>query len=146
VSDRAAFTIEAFLSVPGSRWFVVEPGQTLFLPGHMAHKVVTLENYLGVGSFFVTPASYLRTLERWTQHTPLWGLELPAERRLELVNQITRLMARKVRRLMNGAVAGERRRWGLEYLVREARRAGKVSASVFAEEPSRALIEVAGGG
>ena len=75
--DQAAFSIAGFLAVPGSRWFVVRPGQTLFLPGHLTHKVITLERYLGVGSFFVMLPSYLRTLMRWTRHTPLWALTAP---------------------------------------------------------------------
>ena len=65
VCDQAAFDLEAFLSLPSSRWFTVEPGQTLFLPGSLAHKVITLEHYLGVGSFHVALPSYLRSLERW---------------------------------------------------------------------------------
>jgi hypothetical protein len=65
VCGQAAFDLEAFLSLPSSRWFTVEPGQTLFLPGSLAHKVLTLEHYLGVGSFHVALPSYLRSLERW---------------------------------------------------------------------------------
>lgn len=65
VCGQAAFDLETFLSLPSSRWFTVEPGQTLFLPGSMSHKVITLEHYLGVGSFHVALPSYLRSLERW---------------------------------------------------------------------------------
>ena len=65
--DRAAFSLAGFLAVPGSRWFVVRPGLTLFLPGHLRHKVITLERYLGVGSFFVMLPSYLCTLLRLDQ-------------------------------------------------------------------------------
>lgn len=111
-ADQAAFSIKAFLAVPKSRWFVVEPGKTLFLPGHLTHKVVTLEPYLGVGSFFVMLPSYLRTLERWTRHTPLWALESPPQRRLDLVDRITSIVTRKVQRLAN-APADEQQRWGL---------------------------------
>jgi hypothetical protein len=65
ICDQAAFDLETFLALPSSRWFTVEPGQTLFLPGNLAHKVITLEHYLGVGSFHVALPSYLRSLERW---------------------------------------------------------------------------------
>jgi hypothetical protein len=65
VCEQAAFDLETFLSLPSARWFTVEPGQTLFLPGSLAHKVLTLEHYLGVGSFHVALPSYLRSLERW---------------------------------------------------------------------------------
>lgn len=65
VLDQATFDIQAFLSLPSSRWFTVEAGQTLFLPGSLAHKVITLEHYIGLGSFHVALPSYLRSLERW---------------------------------------------------------------------------------
>lgn len=65
VDRQAAFDLETFLSLPSSRWFVVSPGLTLFLPGSLEHKVITLEHYLGVGSFHVALPSYLRCLKRW---------------------------------------------------------------------------------
>ncbi|MDX6614281.1 MAG: Cupin-like domain [Blastocatellia bacterium] len=65
VFDQAAFDLQTFLSLPSSRWFTVEPDQTLFLPGSLAHKVITLEHYIGLGSFHVALPSYLRSLERW---------------------------------------------------------------------------------
>jgi hypothetical protein len=65
VDSQAAFDLETFLSLPSSRWFTVEPGQTLFLPGSLEHKVITLQHYLGVGSFHVALPSYLRCLKRW---------------------------------------------------------------------------------
>ncbi len=112
--SQAEFNISAFLSVPGSLWFTVEIGQTLFLPGHLTHKVITLEDYLGVGSFFVMLPSYLRTLLRWTEHTPLWALKAPVEQRLELVDKITQHVTQKVDFL---ATASEQARsqWGLKY-------------------------------
>ena len=112
---RAAFDMSAFLSVPGSRWFIVEPGLTLFLPGHLTHKVVTLNEYIGVGSFFVMLPSYWRTLVRWSQHTPLWALDGPQARRFDLVNQITRRVIDKVHALAQGS-SEDRLRWGVAYL------------------------------
>jgi hypothetical protein len=114
-SDSARFSTDAFLSVPGSHWFTIEPGQTLFLPGHLTHKVITLDDYLGVGSFFVMLPSYLRTLVRWSRHTPLWALEGPQERRLDLVDQITRRVTSKMREL-RAAPHEERCRWGIAHL------------------------------
>lgn len=113
---RAAFDMSVFLSIPGSRWFLVEPRQTLFLPGHLTHKVITLEPYLGIGSFFVMLPNYLRTLIRWTEHTPLWALNLPASRRMDLVNEITRRVIHKIAAL-ESATAQQRSRWGLAYLL-----------------------------
>jgi hypothetical protein len=113
-TSQAAFSMSGFLSVPGSRWFIVEQGQTLFLPGNLAHKVITLEDYLGIGSFIVMLPSYLRTLARWTQHTPLWALDLPADCRLQLVDQITRRVIDKVHALAR-APKEQRSRWGLAH-------------------------------
>jgi hypothetical protein len=114
--EVATFDLGAFLSIPGSRWFTVETGQTLFLPGHLTHKVVTLEDYLGVGSFFVMLPDYWRTLLRWTEHTPLWALKEPEDRRLTLVNKVTELVLRKIGTLERAPVE-EQRRWGYPDLV-----------------------------
>jgi hypothetical protein len=114
--ERAAFSISAFLSIPGARWLTVEEGQTLFLPGHLTHKVVTLEDYIGIGSFFVMLPSYLRTLIRWTEHTPLWALDARSDRRMALVDKITRRVTRKVKSLAK-ALDREQAQWGLPYLV-----------------------------
>lgn len=119
VFDQAAFSIPKFLDVPGSRWFTVRAGQTLFLPGHLTHKVITLERYIGVGSFFVMLPSYLRTLQRWTKHTPLWALTAPPDRRLDLVDKITRRVMRKVDELAAQPTA-EKLRWGLPHMQRTA--------------------------
>lgn len=145
LTDRAAFDIGAFLSIPGSRWFLVEPGQTLFLPGNFAHKVITLEHYLGVGSFFVMLPSYLRTLERWTLHTPLWALDLPEERRMDIVNRITRRVLHKVLSLSN-ASHHEQLHWGLDPLERAANawNEGKhenAKRALLAQPPTRDLVQ-----
>ena len=113
---QAAFSMSAFLSVPGSRWFTVEDGQTLFLPGHLTHKVVTLEDYIGIGSFFVMLPSYWRTLLRWTEHPPLWALEARSIESLALVDKITRRVIRKVK-LLAGRPEQERVWWGLPHLI-----------------------------
>lgn len=141
-SPRARFDISAFLSVPGSRWFTVKVGQTLFLPGHLTHKVVTLENYLGVGSFFVMLPSYLRTLSRWTTHTPLWALNAPAGQRLKMVDKITRRVTRKVD-LLATASEQERSRWGLEYLcstLDERRSSRQQTMSLLLSNPVSARL------
>jgi hypothetical protein len=114
--EQAAFSMSAFLSVPHSRWFVVEDGQTLFLPGHLTHKVITLADYIGVGSFFVMLPSYWRTLLRWTEHTPLWALNARPSQRLAQVDQITRRVIRKLKWLA-GRPESEQVRWGVPHLV-----------------------------
>jgi hypothetical protein len=136
--DQAAFSISHFLAVPSARWFVVSPGQTLFLPGHLTHKVITLERYLGVGSFFVMLPSYLRTLMRWTQHTPLWALTAPPERRLDLVDLITQRVIRKIGDLSKQSRA-QKEYWGLPYLQAEAktllRQRPRYVARLFRDNP-----------
>lgn len=59
------FDLGLFSGLRSSRWFIVTPGVTLFLPGHLTHRVITLERYLGFGSFNITLASWPRTLGRW---------------------------------------------------------------------------------
>src|SRR5204862_3516389 len=62
---------------------------------------------------------YLRTLLRWTKHTPLWALTAPPDRRLDLVNLITRRVMRKVGQLSNQSRA-EKDRWGWRHLQEES--------------------------
>jgi hypothetical protein len=143
--SAATFRLDTFLSIPRSRWFVVEPGQTLFLPGHMAHKVITLEQYLGVGSFFVMLPSYLRALERWSVHTALWALELSEGHRMDLVNQMTRRVLHKVNMLVRSGHE-ESSRWGLDHLVQSARMwdadaSPRAKRVLLAQAPSRDLIQ-----
>ncbi len=70
VTDVAAFDMQTFLRTAGARWFVVERGKTLFLPGSLAHKVVTLDQYIGLGSFYFALASSANTLARWILDDP----------------------------------------------------------------------------
>lgn len=73
VRKKAKFNFDAWLSLPSARWFLVEQGQTLFLPAHLTHKVVTLERYIGVGGFFIALPNCLRLLAHWLIHGPLWS-------------------------------------------------------------------------
>ena len=43
VKGRARFDMRSWLSLRSARWFLVNPGETLFLPASMTHKVITLE-------------------------------------------------------------------------------------------------------
>lgn len=117
VYDRAAFDMDVFLSLPSARWFVISEGQTLFLPANYAHKVVTLEHYLGIGSFFVMLPDYLRTLIYWQQLPPTWSITSPRYQRKCRVETVTDAVTNRVRSLMK-APAGLRRSWGLDHLRR----------------------------
>ncbi|MDP9107220.1 MAG: hypothetical protein M3N49_14980 [Candidatus Eremiobacteraeota bacterium] len=113
IDGLAAFDMRTFLSLRSARWFFVSDGQTLFLPGKLTHKVITFEQYLGVGSFYVALPSALETLVRWYERGPLWSL---ASRRDDgLVDEIARTLARHVRAL-RAASREEQERWGLSYL------------------------------
>jgi hypothetical protein len=109
ICDQAAFDLEAFLSLPSSRWFTVGPGQTLFLPGSLAHKVITLEHYLGVGSFHVALPSYLRSLERWVVYDTL---DIVPKDLLAKVNRAVLRRIGEVRR----ASRAVKDRWGLSQM------------------------------
>jgi hypothetical protein len=65
VRDRAFFNLGRFLRLRSSRWALVKPNQTFFLPGNFTHRVITLERYFGFGSFCVGLPSWPRTLARW---------------------------------------------------------------------------------
>jgi hypothetical protein len=109
VCDQAAFDLETFLTLPSSRWFTVEPGQTLFLPGSLAHKVLTLEHYLGVGSFHVALPSYLRSLERWVVYDTL---DIVPK---ELLAKVNRAVVRRIGEVKRAPKA-LRDRWGLSQM------------------------------
>ena len=107
VRGSAHFDMEAFLSLPSSRWWVVRPGDTLFLPGDLTHRVITLEPYLGLGSFYVSLPNYLRTLFRWTYHGA-------ADVSPRMLAQIHEVVIARVKGL-SSASDGAKRRWGLEH-------------------------------
>ena len=65
VYDVAKFNLEAFAKMKSSIWFTVSDGQTLFMPGHLTHKVITLKKYIGVSSFYLSLPNALASLARW---------------------------------------------------------------------------------
>lgn len=82
VTTHASFSLKKFLSIPGARWLLISPGQTLFLPGNYTHRVITLENYIGFGSFHVALPSYIRSLRRWV----LFGTTDVKDEFLKIIN------------------------------------------------------------
>jgi hypothetical protein len=142
VHDTARFDIDTFCRLPSARWWTVEPGQTLFLPGKLTHKVVTLERYIGIGSFYVAPSSCLDSLSRWYVHGPLWSIEDRKGENAGLVDEIATTMAARLRRLRRGRPT-MRRQWGLDFAKRSiarwkrswsrAQREALVSCRPFAE-------------
>lgn len=114
---QAKFDLETFVNLKSARWFYVEDGETLFLPGNLTHKVYTLRKYVGFGSFYVSLPNYLRTMSRWLKHKPLWSLAAPEDERL--LDDLADIAVRKLRALRKGD-AKNRRRWGYTYLPQAA--------------------------
>jgi hypothetical protein len=147
VYGSARFHMSRFLSLNSSRWFVVSSGDTLFLPGHLTHKVFTLEPYLGVGSFYISLPSSLATLTRWLWHRPLWAINDATNERAGLVDDAARTSLRIARCARNGSDRC-RERWGFRYLpeafaVWRKRVPTEVRRSVLTHPSVRSLIDVA---
>lgn len=109
VEGFARFDLSAFLALPSARWFVIKENETLFLAGSLSHKVITLEDYVGVGSFHVAIPSYVRALRRWILYDTL---DVQPHHLLERINHAA---IGKIRRLKK-ARADVRKKWGLAYL------------------------------
>jgi hypothetical protein len=115
VDDRARFKLDVFNSLKSAKWWTVSAGETLFLPGRFSHRVVTLEPYVGVGSFYCTPSSCLENLCRWYCHGPLWSVDDVERENEGLVDEIAATMMRKVRRLIR-QVPRTQEAWGLDFV------------------------------
>jgi len=115
---RARFSMRRFLALESARWFTVGRNQTLFLPGRMTHKVITLENYVGIGCFYVTLPNCVDTLIRWNKYGPLWSLN--SKRNSPLVDDIARAATRKIHKLRT-ATTQTQEKWGLSHLRRTAK-------------------------
>lgn len=109
IYDQAAFDMSTFLSLPSAKWFIVDSGDTLFLPGSFAHKVITLEPYIGVGSFNVTLPGALGTFSRWHLHGTT------DVHRKNLLEKITRAVISRVQ-LLRHASRKSKEAWGLAYM------------------------------
>jgi hypothetical protein len=106
---QARFDLRTFLSLRSASWFVVEANHTLFLPGHLAHKVITLAPYIGIGGFYASMPGYLRSLTRWLRRDTL---DIGPKGLLEKIN---RAMLNKMSEVRSGSRRLQER-WGLAYL------------------------------
>jgi len=120
VFAEARFDMTRFLSLASSRWFVVSTGDTLFLPGNLTHKVLTLEPYLGVGSFNIGLPSSLDTFTRWIHHGPLWSIDDRRRDSAGLVDEAARVTLSIAERARGGS-RRLRDRFGYEWM-RESHR------------------------
>lgn len=115
VESKCSFDMRRFLNMKSSRWLIVSPGQTLFLPGDYTHKVVTLEKYLGIGSFYVNPHNCLRTLSRWLLHRPLWALNQSDVAQDNIILEVARAAEYTVSKIKTGS-KNMQRKWEYDAL------------------------------
>jgi len=120
VYGKAHFDLAAWLSLPSARWFVVEQGEALFLPAHYTHKVITLESYVGVGSFYVSLPNCLRLLEHWIIRSPLWSKGDKHDENASVLGDIAETVASSIVRLQEGSRATQNR-WGYDFLEQSAK-------------------------
>jgi hypothetical protein len=118
VYDRAAFDLSTFCKLGSARWLAVGPEETLFLPGRFTHRVITLERYLGFGSFFVSFPNLLQTATRWAALPPLWLFQKGNDR---LVDAILAFAVDRLKSLLT-ANSVTQEAWGLQYLPLGIRR------------------------
>ena len=120
VAGRARFDIESWLSLRSARWFLVGPNETLFLPSHLTHKVITIEPYVGVGSFFIALPNCLRMLSHWISKGPLWSKRDSTGHSDALIGEIAHSVRDTVIKLRD-APQIERLKWGYDYLEPSAK-------------------------
>lgn len=119
LARKAWFDLDTWLSLRSARWCIVNAGETLFLPAHLTHKVITLEPYLGVGGFFIALPNCLRLLAHWITRGPLWSKRDIAGERDELLAEIAQTVRGAVVGLRH-APRAQREQWGHDYLGRSA--------------------------
>jgi hypothetical protein len=120
VYDQATFDMGAFLAMKSSCWIFVGPGQTMFIPANLTHKVIALEPYLGLGSFHAGLPGFLNLLSRWAKLPPLWALPFKPGKHGS-VEFLTRRAIRRIRQLRM-ANRGEQLRWGVPQMKITLRR------------------------
>jgi hypothetical protein len=86
----------------------------MFIPAHLTHKVITLQKYLGLGSFHAGLPGFIDLLLRWKQLPPLWASPSTGDDRCS-VEFLTRRAIRKIHSLKKES-RSERFRWGMPYL------------------------------
>jgi hypothetical protein len=115
VAGKCGFDITTWLTLESACWFTVEAGQTLFMPGHFTHKVITLDAYLGVGSFYIAFPNLIRTLARWQCRQPNWE-RLEANSLKKVVYREIPARALKRFRQLQRTSEANRSKWGLAHL------------------------------
>lgn len=120
LAGKARFDMETWLSLRSACWCVVNAGETLLLPAHLTHKVITLESYIGVGGFFVALPNCLRLLAHWIVRGPLWSKRDASGERDDLLAQIAQTVRNTIIRL-GSATEAEQTEWGYDHLEDSAK-------------------------
>jgi len=147
VQVDARFDIGTFLSLASSRWFLVSTGDTLFLPGNLTHKVLTLKPYIGIGSFNLGLPSSLDTLTRWIEHGPLWSINDKKREHAGLVSEAMRVTLAIARRVHRGSTLQQARhgyRWmGVAFRGWKRRTPPAVQARMMRINAFACLLDIA---
>jgi hypothetical protein len=120
LTSKPRFDLETWLSLRSARWLLVNPGQTLFLPANLTHKVITLERYVGVGGFYIALPNCLRLLAYWINRVPLWSKRDATGRNDELIGDIAKTVRDTILQLRDAAPE-DRRKLGCDFLEESAR-------------------------
>ncbi len=110
VYDQAAFSIRKFISLKSAHWFVVSEGKTLFMPGNFTHKVVTLESYIGFGSFYVSFPNYINSIKRWT-------LIKSGDVTNDFIRTLNKETAQYIEQTVHKMTRDERKQIGFDYFI-----------------------------
>jgi hypothetical protein len=114
VFGQAAFDMTTFLAMASSRWLLIGPSQTMFIPANLTHKVITLSPYIGLGSFHAALPGFVDLLIRWESLRPQWASKSTRADRCT-AGFLARRAIRKLRALRDASEA-DRLRWGLPHL------------------------------
>ena len=115
LAAKPRFELEDWLALRSARWFLVNAGQTLFLPANLTHKVITLEPYVGVGGFYIALPNCLRLLAHWINRVPLWSKRDTTGRNDELIGEIAKSVRETILALRD-ATPEKRQMLGYDYL------------------------------
>lgn len=111
VYTQAKFSIKKFLSLKSSHWFIISEGRTLFMPGNFTHKVVTLEPYIGFGSFYLSLPNYINSLKRWI-------LRYSSDVNPTFIERLQQEFPRFLQKKLSTQTPAEREKTGYSYFVK----------------------------
>lgn len=107
------FSMAQFLALNSSRWAIVEKDQMLFLPGKMTHRVVTLEDSIGLNCFRLSLPNLLNTLIRWMNYQPLFIKRSGVNMGDQILTEILKITLKQILKL-KGASKLRQQEWGLD--------------------------------